>query len=236
MNLPESTRAFLDERPRSGTSPVSESLALLERFAKRAGIFELGDLTPERVRDFLARWYIEEASAAKSSPRPTGDALSFPAPLDLLDSLKAFFNWAASAAPDLELAPRLKVIAELAETLPRAFEINSALSLWAAERRGTVQFPEFLTSFEEGGHSQYDLDAPGEAGAIEGYFRVLRIEGALIEAEEVISEQKLWPVRIPGALARLIEPGYIINFEVLRSGEGWQVTDCGLAYPPATEM
>lgn len=236
MNLVESTRAFLERTPDSEISLAGESLALLESFAKRGGIVRLDDLTPQRVREFLARWYVEEASAAKSSSRPASNAPGFPSPLDLLDSLKAFFHWAVSAAPELEFAPHLEVISELAATLPRAFEINKALSVWVSERRSTIAFPEFLTSFEEGGHSQYDLDAPGEVAAIEGYFRVLRIEGSLIEAEEAISEQTLWPVRIPDALAGIIEPGYIINFEVLRSEKGWQVADCGLAYPPATEV
>ncbi|HKY03548.1 MAG TPA: hypothetical protein VJQ56_01595, partial [Blastocatellia bacterium] len=162
--------------------------------------------------------------------------LRFPAPVNLLDSLRSFCNWAATAAPGVEFAPQLEIISELARTLPRASEINDALSLWSSERRGTVRFPEFLTSFEEGGHSQYDLDVPGDRGAIEGYFRVLKVEGPFIEAEEVISEQRLWPVKLPGRLPDLAEPGYIINFEVSRAGEGWEVTDCGLAYPPATEI
>ncbi|HST22533.1 MAG TPA: hypothetical protein VLR90_15525, partial [Blastocatellia bacterium] len=89
---------------------------------------------------------------------------------------------------------------------------------------------------EEGGHSSYDLDEIGEVGAIEGYFRITRIEGAMAEAEEVITEERVWPIIFPRDLASRLTNGYIINLELVRSKEGWQIAACGFAYPPGTDI
>jgi hypothetical protein len=101
---------------------------------------------------------------------------------------------------------------------------------------GAFSFPEFLTSFEEGGSSQYDIDVPGNVGAIDGYFRIIRVDGVLAEAEELISEERVWPIVFPFEVAALLDDGYIINMELVRKMEGWQIVGCGFTYPPGTEI
>ena len=120
--------------------------------------------------------------------------------------------------------------------MTREEEIAALLAQYLNKRRGAFAFPEFLTSFEEGGRSAFDLDAPGEAAALEGYFRITRIEGKLVEAEETISETRAWPIIFPLEVAERLINGLIINLEIVRTDEGWQITDCGLAYPPGTEL
>lgn len=120
--------------------------------------------------------------------------------------------------------------------MTREEEITALLAQYVSERRGAFAFPEFLTSFEEGGRSAFDFDAPGEVAALEGYFRITRIEGTRIEAEEMISETRVWPIIFPHEVAARLINGLIINLEIIRTADGWQITDCGLAYPPGTEF
>jgi hypothetical protein len=124
-------------------------------------------------------------------------------------------------------------------TVPRALEITAALSKHLTERGGAFSFPEFLTTFAEGGQSSYDIAVAGEGqgpGAVEGYFRVLRVEGSSMEVQELISEERYAPVICPDEVARLIEPFYIVNLEIVRVEEGWQIAACGFAYPPGTDI
>jgi hypothetical protein len=130
----------------------------------------------------------------------------------------------------------MQVLTELSETLPRAIEVTLLLSNWVRHRRSAFTFPEFLTSFEEGGHSQYDIDIPGKVGALEGYFKITRAAGSSIEAEDVITEERVWPVSLPPEVAALLDRPYVINLELVRTQEGWDITDCGFAYPPGTEL
>jgi hypothetical protein len=132
---------------------------------------------------------------------------------------------------------RLAVLKSLQATLPRAIEITFTLSVYLADRRGAFSFPEFLTSFEEGGQSEYDIgDTAGEVGSIEGYFKILRVDGSLIEAEELITEERVWPILFPQEVARLLDDAYLINLELLRVADHWQIANCGFAYPPDTEI
>ena len=114
--------------------------------------------------------------------------------------------------------------------------ISSRLSAHLAGRGGAFGFPEFLTSFEAGGHSQYDLDAPGESGCMEGYFRILRVEGCRVEAEETLTQTRAWPVRFPEDVAALLEENDLLDLELVRAEDGWQIVACGFAYPPGTEV
>lgn len=210
------------------------SLALLARYFSEDRRLEA--LTPALLRDFLGRWVIENASLTS---RPTNHDSSRQArldPLTLIDTLKAFIEWAArhaSFAADESLA----VLTELREQLPRAIAISERLSEQIASRGGAFGFPEFLTSFEAGGHSQYDLDTAGEAGCIEGYFRITHVGGGgRIEAEEMLTEMVISPILFPEAVAVLLDRDYIINLEIVRAETGWQIAACGFAYPPGTDV
>jgi hypothetical protein len=228
MMLREAIAGFL-ERSGQKERSVTESL---QSFALLTACFSpdltLDEITPAGLRDFLARWYIEEASST-SIPTPAGGAIE---PEPLCDSLTEFFKWAGFRDAD----EHLRIIAEMRRSLPRALEISASLSQRLSERGGAFAFPEFLTSFEEGGHSSYDLDVAGEAGAIEGYFRITRVDGAMIEAEETITEERIWPIIFPHDLALRLMNDYIINLELVRSKDGWQIGACGFTYPPGTDI
>jgi hypothetical protein len=222
----------------------------------------LNDLTAEGLRDFLARWYLEKACTSKlnvsgrdfsdpnasesieraltaesgfsTSDLPHSDQL--PPTTQLLASLTDFLKWVDENTGEELTARCSQTLTELDETLPQAIEITRLLSSWIQERRGAFSFPEFLTSFEEGGSSQYDIDTPGNIGALEGYFRIIRVEGSLVEAEDLISEERVWPIAFPPEVAMLLDRPYVINLELLRTQEGWHIASCGFAYPPGTEI
>ena len=258
MTLAEATRRFLDylRQNNSTVHPQSQSairnqttLLLTNYFSPEAALTEI---TRSRLRDFLSRWYVEKAcasnpnasidthSTARRIPRsvnaqPT-EPDQVPEPQDLLDSVAEFFKWADQQAGTDQAAQYSPILIELKRSLPRALEITSALTSALRRRGGAFNFPEFLTSFEEGGSSQYDIDVPGNLGAIDGYFRIVRVEGSSVEAEELISEERVWPIVFPSEVAAQLEDGYIINLELVRKPEGWQIAGCGFAYPPGTEI
>jgi hypothetical protein len=219
MTLREAIAGFLAQSVKDAPQPFALLTACFSPDIR------LDEITSARLRDFLARWYIE-----------TKDADSTIDPELLCDALAEFFNWAESAAYFSSAVDHIRILAELRQSLPRALEISASLSERLAERGGAFGFPEFLTSFEEGGHSSYDLDKAGEACAIEGYFRITRIEGAMAEAEEIITEERIWPINLPRDLVPLFMKDYIINLELVRSKEGWQIAACGFAYPPGTDI
>ena len=258
MTLAEATRHFRDyaRQNDSTVDPQHQSdihnqapLLLTNYFSPDTA---LTAITPSRLRDFLSRWYVEKAGASK--PNASNDALStvrripqsvsarptepdqVPAPQDLLDSVAEFFKWADHQTGTDQAAQYSPILIELRRSLPRALQITNALTNALRQRGGAFNFPEFLTSFEEGGSSQYDIDVPGNLGAIDGYFRIFRVEGSSVEAEELISEERVWPILFPSDVAALLEDRYIINLELVRKPEGWQIVGCGFAYPPGTEI
>lgn len=225
MTLREASARFLehlkleDSHAKDESHPQTQTLDHLTSYMPEAG---LSELTPARLRDFIARWYVEQTNHT-------------PEPEALLVSLAQLLKWIdMHAGSTLAESCRL-VIAELRESLPRALEITAALSTHV-RARGAFGFPEFLTSFEEGGSSEYDLGTGGSVGAVDGYFRISRIEGTQIEAQELISNERVWPVIFPAEAAALLGTGYVINLEVVRSSDGWRIAACGFAYPPGTEF
>ncbi len=213
----------------SGNTSADKSIHALELFNSYCSAVSANDsnnISSALVRDF-ARWYIEETGDSEHSPLE---------PQTLLDSLADFLRQAGEQT-DIKIAQECRpVISELNESLPRAIEITRAFADYLSEHRGAFSFPEFLTSFEEGGHSQYDIGPGGEAAALEGYFRIARVEANLIEAEDLITEERVWPVNVPDEVARLLRPDYIINLEIIRTRQGWEVAGGGFAYPPRTAI
>jgi hypothetical protein len=240
MTLAEAIAQWLEAMARddSVSQECAESRALsLAWLATYSGkSLLLDELTPVRLRDFLARWLIENAGipAHRASDRSLPDELLETA--SLMDSLAAFIDWAARNNAFAAAGDCLAVIAELRDRLPRALAISDRLSEHLVRRGGAFGFPEFLTSFEAGGHSQYDFDTAGESGCMEGYFRILRVEGCRVEAEEMITETHAWPILFPESVAALLENDYLINMELVRTAEGWHIAACGFAYPPGTEV
>jgi hypothetical protein len=257
MTLAEATAGFLDYirpntstvTPQAHTRPHKQATQLLTAYFSADS--PLSDVTATSLRDFLGRWYTERTCASKlSSPEAVPDSttdLSFvssslpesdqlPTPQELLVSIADFINWADKITGDEMTSRCSPMFMELSETLPRAVEINRVLTRWLQERGGAFTFPEFLTSFEEGGQSQYDIDTPGDVGALEGYFRIIRVEGSGVEAEDLISEESIWPIIFPLEVAVLLDRAYVINLELVRTKEGWRIASCGFAYPPGTEV
>lgn len=222
MTIREASACFLElQKPKNSPSNIThaQTLQFLTTYMPDS---ELGELTPARLRDFIARWYVEETTHQ-------------PEPLLMLDSLRVFVGWLDTRTPGVIDQGCHSVISELEETLPRALEITRELSS-RLKARGAFGFPEFLASFEEGGRSQYDVDSAGEVSALEGFFRISRVEEATVEAEELISGQRVGPVILPTELAAVIETGYVINLELVRGGDGWHIAACGFAYPPGTQF
>ncbi len=234
--------AFLQQSDKETTitavfsKPAAQALELLAcHFASHS----IDEITPARLRDFLARWYVEEASAKIVQQAYTDSpqqSVTLPPAQTLIETLSAFFKWYDESSAKNYAQKQRAVLSELQESLPQAIEISVALMKHLANRGGAIQFPEFLTSFEAGGHSEYDIGGGGAVGAIEGYFRVLRIEGAKIEAEELISETPIYPIIFPPAIAGLLQPNYLINLEIVHTVDAWQIVNCGFAYPPNTEI
>lgn len=229
MTLREATSAFAVQIGRDHPPAKVEAIGLFDEYLRAADFSSNDQLTASLLRDFLARWYVERASA----PSVNREA---PSPQVLLDSIAEFLIWADEQSSMLIASECAALLAELREGLPRALEINGALSRHLGERGGAFGFPEFLTSFDQGGHSEYDIGEPGEVRAIEGYFLVERVEQNRVEALEIVSDRRVGPIIFPEEIAPLISAGFIINLEVIRAGDFWRITDCGFAFPPNTEI
>lgn len=256
MTLAEATAGFLEpnrQKPATATPQLQphtheQTTALLLSYYSTDSL--LNALNAASLRDFLARWYLEKACTSNlntpesiervsatdpcnpGSDLPNSDSL--PAPQQLLASMTGFLKWVEENTGEKLTEQCSQTLAELGETLPQAIEITRLLSSWIQERRGAFTFPEFLTSFEEGGSSQYDIDTPGNIGALEGYFRIIRVEGSLVEAEDLISEERVWPITFPPEVAVKLDGPYVINLELVQTKHGWEIMDCGFAYPPGT--
>jgi hypothetical protein len=234
--------AYLQQSGKETTITAAFSnpaLQALELLASHFANHSIDEITVGELRDFLARWYVEEASAKifqQTHKLPAHQSLYLPPAQPFIETLSAFFKWHGETSLSNFAQEHLALLSELQETLPRAIEISVALMKHLANRGGAIQFPEFLTSFEAGGHSEYDIGTGGAVGAIEGYFRVLRREGVKIEAEELISETPIYPIIFPASIAGLLQPNYLINLEIVHTPDAWQIVNCGFAYPPNTEI
>ena len=233
MTLAEAIDGFSRETGRvaspDAASAHSDSIELLKDYLSARPAVAVNWSMPAVLRDFLSRFYIEATATREELPLPPA----------ILESLTVFLTWLDARDQTTLEAECSPLLHELSVTLPHALEITTALSKHLAERGGAFSFPEFLTTFAEGGQSSYDIAVAGEGegpGAVEGYFRVLRVEGSSAEVQELISEERHWPVLCPDEVARLIEPGYIVNLEIIRVEEGWQIAACGFAYPPGTDI
>jgi hypothetical protein len=236
MNLAEAIAGFLERQPH----PAPGAAAPLQLLAAHFPNLPLTELLPATLRQFLAVWYVEEA-VRRSTPANQSD--NFPDAQNLLAGLTDFFSWldgnaTMPQASDLAIARQsLAVVRSLQTTLPRAIAITRSLSDSLASRGGAFAFPEFLSSFEQGGQSAYDIgELTGESSAIEGYFEILRLDGAKVEARELISERLVWPILFPEETAALLDPGYLINLELVSFEGIWEIVNCGFAYPPDTEI
>jgi hypothetical protein len=250
MSLAQAKAAFLEQQQQR--LEPGACVASLGLFCSHFAGLALTDITPVKLHQFLSAWFLEETIAHSTSFNQTDD---FPDAQTMIACLTDFFTWASETPTDNShtedvpeaslpqssgeaiIREHLAVLQSLQQTLPRAIAITRMLSNALANRGGAITFPEFLTSFEEGGQSAYDIGGTsGEASAIEGYFQILRIDGTNVVAEELISEREIFPILFPQETAALLDIDYIINLELVYLQGIWQIVNCGFAYPPDTEM
>jgi hypothetical protein len=230
MNLVTAIREFAriiaseDCTATSARRDVSESTRPLELLSSYfSGADDVCQIVPERLREFLTRWMIEHRPA------------DFPVE-SVLGSLEQFFGWIQSTG-SADFSRHLSMISELRPAIVKADKLGTALSK-SVRARG-FGFPEFLTSFEDGGRSLYDIDEPGKtggAGSVDGLFRVIRVEGSEVEAEETISGERFWPIDFPFESLSLVAPQYVINLALIRVGDRWKIYESGFAYPPQADV
>jgi hypothetical protein len=173
MTVAEAIKSFAEDlRQKSTIQPGDhlgvETSALLLFQAYFSPDADLIEITASRIRDFAARWYVEEASTLifedqqgeqvedsalnlRIDKARSHQAADIPDPAELLNELASFFTWMEQRSGPGEAARCLSIVNELRATLSRALEINLSLSTSIRETQGAFNFPEFLTSFEEGG-------------------------------------------------------------------------------------
>lgn len=236
MTLAEATSRFFETPEIDQTAlPVlktQRALRLLSEYFLKSS--PINNLTSSGIREFLTRWYVVEAVSATddiSSPDP-----QFPAPDELIDALVKFFSWLdVNHATDYS-TKFSEIFEKVRVSLPNAIQLTRDLTMTLRRREGAFSFPEFLTSFEEGGRSQYDIDVPGESTAMDGYFRVVKADGSSVEAVELLTDQAVAPIDFPADFAEKLQVGYVINLEIVREQNRWKIVGCGFAYPPEFEI
>lgn len=225
MTLTEAIAVYTrpDVEDRSPLAPIQ----LLQQYVEERTVEDAELLSEAQLRDFLANWYVSNYEAGRRN---------LPEPADLISSLEKFFIWMEAVAAPEPVKTAITLLNDLRESLPRAIQISALLAEHVAGQGGPVFFPEFLSSFEEGGRSQYDIDSTAEPGALEGYFRLLAVSGARAQAEEIITQRRVGPIIFPEAVSPLLARGYIMNLEVIRTELGWRITSCGPVFPPGTDV
>jgi hypothetical protein len=233
MTLRDAIETYLEQSPRR---PGSEKTLFYLREFFPSDSFAV-DLTPERLRDFLSHWYIERTRGRLES-RGGGDPESArwmgPLVTYLLDDLEGFLDWCATILGEHLSSQCRSVIEDARRTLPRALQLGEKL-VEAIHKRGPFDFPGLLSTFEEGGRGEYDLDdASNESRSklLEGYFRIVRIEGNMVQAEDLLTEELVERIVFPPTVSPLLDTDYVVELEMIRRDQQWQIVACGFAYPP----
>ncbi|HMG35334.1 MAG TPA: hypothetical protein VKM94_15450 [Blastocatellia bacterium] len=229
MKVVDAVSKYLTESAVDASEQEVEILNLLDRIQ---GYADVGDLTPQFILNPFCREYVdlEFAELPQRRSNTHGRALA------VKDSLTVFFRWAQCEVGLEDLEGLEKALDEVCATIPRAVEIAALLNEVSSARRGGFGFPEFLTSFEDGGRSSYDLDAPGKSGTRGGYFRVKSATGLETVLEHSASGELVAPVELPFEIATLISEGFILDLELLFKDGRWVVYDNGIVYPPSVQV
>jgi hypothetical protein len=204
---------------------------------------DLSDISPALLKNTIGRWAVERPETGNRPGLQSGQHASShaPATTSSIDLALRFFSWCEGDESSGITEAHLSELRDLQTTITVAQTISSALALWLRGKRGAFGFSEFLTSFEDGGHSEYDLqtitrDPSEKESAIESYFKVLRVDGTVAEVEDVISGMPVGPVEFPEAISDQIAAGYTLNLELIRDNDRWQIVDAGLVYPPGVDF
>src|ERR1044071_435370 len=183
MTLAEATSQFV-EAPRDTSLSARSSQAALRLLS---GYFRkntpITDLTLPGIREFLTRWYVDEAASPTNEVNPPHELV--PTPDELIDTLVQFFSW-LDVKHGTDYSTRFsEILAKIRTSLPKAIRLTRVLAETFRQRKGAFSFPEFLTSFAEGGRSEYDIDVAGGTTALDGYFRVAKVDGSSVEAVNI---------------------------------------------------
>lgn len=227
MRLIEALDSFASENP--GPAETRESIILLKSYLATIPRNGACRLTAESLYQFLGNFYLTRYVSG-------GEGEQLPAPSEIVTALGQLLDWMAGRQDMIGelLADAHSALSELAVTLPQAVYTSRQLAECLSKRQGPFAFSEFLTTFEDGGQSQYEPDVAGRPRTKEGYFRITRADGKIVEARESLSEEAVWPILLPEGAEGILSPGYIVNLDIVRNGEYWEITGCGLAYPPGT--
>jgi len=209
---------------------------LIEYFGSET---RLADLNADSLNDFLCRWCIERSRHSETDAAgrrvDSSRALIQAIPKTVLELLDF-----ASRQVDPATASASREAVEYARiNLPRSLEVSRLLAEAVSRDESGTEFRDFLTTFEAGGQSEYDVDDPSDSvvddqpAALEGFFRVKKIEGTLVEMEEVIGEELVGLVFFPADVAALLQPEDVLELELIADGENWSIIACGFAYPSA---
>jgi hypothetical protein len=235
MTLAQATSLFIETQandPTSSSPNTRSALRLLTQFFPNNTT--TSDLTLSGLREFLTRWYIDEAASQPDDKACPNELL--PTPDELIDVLVRFFFWLDATYSTTYSTCFSDILAWTRTSVPIALQLTSKLTDMIRRPAGAFSFPEFLTSFEEGGRSQYNVDWAGETSAMDGYFRIVSIEGSTVEALELLTDETVAPIDIPAAVAETLQVGYVINLEIVREQNSWKIVGCGFAYPPEFEI
>ena len=220
MTIAEAVKQFRERSSASGGSsswhcePAFEALLA---FAKDTRLKELEQLSPSRIREFLGRWLID-VELGTSSP----DRLDFSLTTDCLYEFFKTFK-----SPDIK--ERLEAVRQMKEEVPKALEIAEALAREMANRPGPFPFSEFLTTFDEGGQTVYHGNS--EPKSLDSFFEIVDVKSMLLEARDLGTDVLLTIVAPPG-VTRVARAGFVLNLEVVRYSNRWEIVDYGAAYPP----
>lgn len=229
MTLNEAVTKFLEHTSATsihtaGVDPSTDFMhAIMRHFGRDA---DATTIPSERWSDFLSTTFVEMCFAGEIR------AAVVPVIPEVFGSFVAWWSSVEFINANLETMR----LGELQIEVLKAVELAGRLADWNRSRRGAFEFPEFLVSFEQGGRSQYDIDDPDEARSVEGYFKIIRIEDLFFEAEELISESVVWPIRLPSEAGVTFECGYVLNLQLVRVEDHWEIADCGIVYPPGTRL
>jgi hypothetical protein len=235
MKLADAISAFLEQTAGEQTSSGDLLKSLVEHLGRDA---EITDLAPERLFDFLNRSYIAGTEHSRIDPKQ-GIAADRCAREDVecfSEAFARFVDWGLKNNVPLGEDCR-GVVEEARDAISRALEISERLAKAMHRDRDAFGFPEFLTTFEEGGRSEYGLDSTDphrkcSDTILEGYFRIARVEGTLVEAVDTMTGELVGPIDFPPEVATLLARDYVIELELVRDGRQWRIGGCGFAYPP----
>jgi hypothetical protein len=64
----------------------------------------------------------------------------------------------------------------------------------------------------------------------------LSVKGNLVDAEQTTTAARVGPILFPDLVACMLEPGYVIDLELVHTDGVWEILESGIVYPPGIEV